>query len=267
MIMPSPRQSSSFLGQRADHSPVLVRACVVLRIAAVAASSVLLLASIAMAEPVAKSLPSAGASVADPFTAEIAEASRRFGVPTSWITAVMRAESLGDVRALSPKGAVGLMQIMPETYAGLRDRYGLGADPHAPRDNILAGAAFLGELHERYGSPGFLAAYNAGAARYDDHLATGRPLPVETQRYLALLAPMLGDDQDEGSVIVAGDPLAWTRGRLFVARCNIKSGDSTETPDLPRNHPKSGRPTVDVLALAPQSEGLFVRRPVGDLRR
>ena len=264
--MPNTRQSPSLPDQPADHSPVPVRACVVLRIAAVAASSLLLSAGTAMAEPVAKSLPSAGASVADPFTAEITEASRRFGVPASWITAVMRAESLGDVQALSPKGAVGLMQIMPKTYAGLRDRYGLGADLHAPRDNILAGAAFLGELHERYGSPGFLAAYNAGPARYDDYLATGRPLPVETQRYLALVAPMLGGEQDEGSPIVAGSPLAWIWGQLFVARGNIKSGDGTETPDVQRNHPKSGRPTVDVLALAPQSEGLFVRRPVGDLR-
>ena len=48
------------------------------------------------------------------------EAALRFGIPTSWITAVMQAESRGVVRAVSPKGAMGLMQIMPDTWSGLR---------------------------------------------------------------------------------------------------------------------------------------------------
>ena len=71
---------------------------------------------------------------------------------------------------------MGLMQIMPKTYAELRARYHLGSNPYDPRDNILAGAAYLREMHDRYGSAGFLAAYNAGPDRYDEHLATGRPL-------------------------------------------------------------------------------------------
>ena len=74
---------------------------------------------------------------------------------------------------------MGLMQIMPKTYAGLRARHHLGADAYNPRDNILAGAAYLREMLDRYGSLGFLAAYNAGPARYDEHLATGRPLPSD----------------------------------------------------------------------------------------
>ena len=74
-------------------------------------------------------------------------------------------ESFGDVHAISPKGAMGLMQIMPATWAGLRPRYGLGADPYDAHDNIIAGAAYLRELQDRYGAPGFLAAYNAGPAR------------------------------------------------------------------------------------------------------
>jgi soluble lytic murein transglycosylase-like protein len=57
----------------------------------------------------------------------------------------------------------------------LRVRYGLGADPYDPRDNILAGAAFLREMHDRYGAPGFLAAYNAGPGRYDAYVANARP--------------------------------------------------------------------------------------------
>ena len=123
---------------------------------------------VADAEPIAAKPPSVAAT-ADQVAGFVAEASQRFGIPASWIRAVMRAESFGDVRALSPKGAMGLMQIMPATWAGLRLRYGLGADPYDAHDNIIAGAAYLRELHDRYGAPGFLAAYNAGPARYEDH--------------------------------------------------------------------------------------------------
>ena len=126
----------------------------------------------------------------------IAAASHRFDIPEAWIAAVMGAESGGQAtmdgeRTRSPAGAMGLMQVMPQTYAALRARYGLGANPYAPRDNILAGAAYLRELLDRYGVPWFLAAYNAGPARLDAFLHTGRALPVETQRYLAALAPQL----------------------------------------------------------------------------
>ena len=128
---------------------------------------------------------------------DIATAAHRFDIPEAWIAAVMRAESGGQATVdgrpiLSPAGAMGLMQVMPQTYAALRARYGLGADPYAPRDNILAGAAYLRELLDRYGVPWFLAAYNAGPARLDAFLHTGRALPAETQRYLAALAPQIG---------------------------------------------------------------------------
>ncbi|MBS3024455.1 lytic transglycosylase domain-containing protein [Acidiphilium multivorum] len=127
---------------------------------------------------------------------DIAAAAHRFDIPQAWIAAVMQAESDGQATVdgepiRSPAGAMGLMQVMPQTYAALRARYGLGADPYAPRDNILAGAAYLRELLDRYGVPWFLAAYNAGPARLDAFLHTGRVLPVETQRYLAALAPQI----------------------------------------------------------------------------
>ena len=120
------------------------------------------------------------------------EASRRFHVPVSWLRAVMRAESHGDAKSVSDKGAIGLMQVMPRTYVELRAKYGFGSDPFDPRDNILAGAAYLAEMFARYGSPGFLAAYNAGPRRYEEHLLGGRPLPAETTDYVARLAPELG---------------------------------------------------------------------------
>lgn len=115
----------------------------------------------------------------------IDEAARRFGLPSAWIQAVVRAESGGRADVLSPKGAMGLMQLMPGTWREMRAELGLGEDPFAPRDNILAGAAYLRRLYDVYGWRGFLAAYNAGPGRYARHLAGGGPLPTETVRYVA----------------------------------------------------------------------------------
>lgn len=119
----------------------------------------------------------------------VEEASARFGVPTHWIEQVIRAESGGRTRLngrpiRSSKGAMGLMQLMPGTWADMRDRLGLGSDPYDPRDNILAGTFYLRLMYDRFGYPGLFAAYNAGPGRYAEHLA-GRPLPAETIAYLA----------------------------------------------------------------------------------
>ena len=119
------------------------------------------------------------------FAEFIAEASRRFDLPKRIIRTVMAIESDCDPRALSPKGARGLMQIMPATWQELHRRYSLGSDPYDAHDNILAGAAYLREMRDRFGAPGFLAAYNAGPERYATYLATGRALPDETTLYLA----------------------------------------------------------------------------------
>ena len=114
---------------------------------------------------------------------------------------------------------MGLMQLMPETWAALRARYGLGRDAFDPHDNILAGAAFLREMHDRYGSPGFLAAYNAGPGRYEDYRDRHRPLPPETVAYVAALVPFVGDGATDGPVLVAAsDPSSWTQAPLFIMR-------------------------------------------------
>ncbi len=89
----------------------------------------------------------------DQFQAHIIGASQRFGIPARWIEAAIKAESNGDARAISPKGAMGLMQLMPETWAGLRDRHDLGADPFDPHTNILAGTAYLKVMQDRFGYP------------------------------------------------------------------------------------------------------------------
>ena len=152
------------------------------------------------------SLPSRPMLIAsDAMTEFITEASQRFGVPDTWIRAVMQVESAGDSNSTSSAGAMGLMQVMPQTYAMLRTRLGLGANPYDPRDNIMAGAAYLREMHDRYGSAGFLAAYNAGPGRFEEFRAGVRPLPAETVHYLARLNPMLGI---EGPAMLADANLA-----------------------------------------------------------
>src|SRR6266446_10372394 len=163
-----------------------------------------------------QSAPIVTTNPVNPYAGYIAEASRRFGIPERWIRAVIRVESRGQVKAVSPKGAIGLMQIMPDTWAGLSLRYRLGRNPHDPHNNILAGAAYLREMHDRYGAAGFLAAYNAGPGRYQDYVSTGRPLPAETLAYVAALAPLIGGDPVNRGVVIAAGLNAWIRGPLFA---------------------------------------------------
>ena len=84
----------------------------------------------------------------------------------------MRQESGGQEDVISWAGAMGLMQVMPATYDDLRGRYNLGDDPFDPHNNLLAGTAYLREMYDRFGAPGFLAAYNARPR-------PGRPLPEQ----------------------------------------------------------------------------------------
>jgi membrane-bound lytic murein transglycosylase B len=228
-------------------------------------TALLLLSSLILAMPVAAlaqahDAPAERASP-DPYAGYISEAARRFGISEAWIRAVMHVESRGDVRAISPKGALGLMQIMPATWADMRARYGFGGDPYDPRNNILAGAAYLREMHDRYGSPGFLAAYNAGPGRYEEYRAAGRPLPAETRAYVAALTPIIGGGDPASLVTVAAtNSLAWTRAPLFIAQADgSASADTRQTDDVPAapSSPPSGR---DPATADPQASGLFVTR-------
>src|SRR5690349_8783774 len=128
----------------------------------------------------------------DPWGPYIREDSARYRVPERWVRAVMQQESGGEQQATSPVGAMGLMQVMPATYDELRVRHRLGDDPYDPHNNILAGTAYIREMYDRYGSPGFLAAYNAGPDRVDSYLAGQAGLPDETVNYLAAITPNLG---------------------------------------------------------------------------
>ena len=145
----------------------------------------------------------------------IEEASTRFGIPTVWIERVMRAESRGmttrDGRPIrSRAGAMGLMQLMPKTWQEMRLRLGLGDNPDAPRDNILAGTFYLRLMYDRFGYPGLFGAYNAGPAAYSGWLKGARRLPGETVAYLEAVA---GTKQITSAAIQTAPPPS-----LFILR-------------------------------------------------
>lgn len=180
----------------------------------------------------------------------ITDASETFAIPQSWIRAVIAVESTGNARALSKSGAIGLMQIMPKTWAVLRQRLHLGANPYDPHDNVMAGAALLRNLYERFGPGGFLAAYNAGPQRYLDYLTTGRPLSDETRAYLARIAPLLGDARLARAVAAPAASTDWRTASLFVA-------GETSASQAPQGNPEAspsrfGPPSNTLFAAALQ---------------
>jgi len=156
---------------------------------------------------------------------------------------------------------MGLMQIMPKTWNELRRRYGLGHDPWQPRANILAGAAYLREMHDRYGSmAAMLAAYNAGPRRYDAHLASGRALPAETVAYVAKIAAMIDGKVPVMRLAGAASRKSWSLGPIFVVRSSVHHDGEFGAVDRPSGRPSSAPSIVDLSALMPPSDGLFVRR-------
>lgn len=105
----------------------------------------------------------------------VRDASLRYAVPRDLIHSVIRQESAYDPRALSPVGAMGLMQLMPLTARSL----GVFC-PWDPRENILGGTRYLRELHDRFGSWRLaLAAYNAGPTAVERDR-----IPGVTRRYV-----------------------------------------------------------------------------------
>jgi soluble lytic murein transglycosylase-like protein len=161
----------------------------------------------------------------------IEEASTRFGIPTSWIERVMRAESRGlttlNGRPIrSHAGAMGLMQLMPATWADIRARLALGTNPDDPRDNILAGTFFLRLMYDRFGYPGLFGAYNAGPGAYAAYLAGTRRLPGETVAYLGAVG---GTSQSTSPASQAAVPPP-----LFVVRRTLPEDRSSSTASEPQ---------------------------------
>ena len=186
----------------------------------------------------AQAAPSPALSHVDltPWRAEIAAAAQRFHLPKPWIGAVIAAESGGHTfwhgaPIVSSAGAMGLMQLMPKTYRAMQGRYGLGADPFDPPDNILAGTAYLRALYERYGYPDLFAAYHAGPKRLEAWLDDRKPLPRSTRTYLQRVVPgsdLTFETGDQNHVAAAGEISAKTTnpvakrvsGGLFFMRAS-----------------------------------------------
>jgi Transglycosylase SLT domain len=230
--------------------------CKMIRSSIGAAALALLAAAPASAQPssVTASPDSNSAATA------VSDAALRFGIPEHWIYAVMRAESAGRVNATSPVGAQGLMQIMPATWTVLRARYGLGPDAYDPRDNIMAGAAYIREMYDQFGAPGFLGAYNAGPGRYGDYVTKGRSLPAETRAYIAKIAPSIaGGSQAPNSLAPPRPALlmqpSWTHAALFAVRKDRNPLDSSDAFELPS--PARERPSRAQENAAPN--GLFAQ--------
>jgi soluble lytic murein transglycosylase-like protein len=174
----------------------------------------------------------------------IADAAQRFEIPEGWLHAVIRAESAGcesmQGRPItSTAGAMGLMQLMPATWSEFRQRLGLGNDPYDPRDNILAGAAYLRELYDRYGSPGFLAAYHAGPERYEAYRLGGGSLPQATLDYLQRIRPEMSLAAQSLTVFVRADP--YPIGDLFIPLQHANQRDN-QTPIEPSVDPPDVQP-------------------------
>ena len=165
----------------------------------------------------------------DPWEPYIQEAATRFSVPTAWIRAVMQQESggrqyLDGQLTTSGAGAMGLMQLMPETYADMQAQYALGDDAYEPHDNIMAGTAYIRQMYDRFGTPDFLAAYNAGPERVAAWRQNGDPLPAETMEYVAAITPGLGPDLPPG---LTGSPAS---GPTMLARADGADMNAAHAP-------------------------------------
>lgn len=172
---------------------------------------------------------------AHPYAPHVGDASLRFGIPESWIWAVMRQESGGNPKARSRVGAQGLMQIMPGTWAMLTARYSLGSNAYDVRANIMAGAAYLRMMWDRYRDVGLmLAAYNAGPGRVDAYANKQRGLPSETIDYVARIAPSLRTSAVASfSLARSSDVQSWRNASVFIAQPDGDSGAMDASPTAP----------------------------------
>jgi soluble lytic murein transglycosylase-like protein len=227
---PSPKVSkhSSNLQRKADIRPMadataLFRSLqTIASVIAAIAPFMLQTGALTLCETSARTQTATRSGSIDRFVRFIDEASDRFAVPASWIRAVVQVESGGDELARSSRGAMGLMQLMPSTWVELSARYGLDLDPFDARDNILAGTGYLKEMYNRFGSAGFLAAYYAGPARYEQHLMTSQPLPPETMAYVAAVTPLLDSGHSENTAFRIRRAVPWREAPLFVERTEVR---------------------------------------------
>ena len=162
------------------------------------------------------------AELMDRWNPFITEAAQRFSIPEKWIRTIIQIESGGRTMLLgrpitSGAGAMGVMQLMGDTYKEMSAQNDLGSDPYDVHDNIMAGTAYLRQLYDRYGYPRLFAAYNAGPGTLEAHMTRGKSLPAETRNYVrmavtgtaspwsikAILARFLGSPKPAKQVVKA----------------------------------------------------------------
>ncbi len=93
---------------------------------------------------------------------------------------------------------------------------------------------------------------------YEDHLATGRALPAETQAYVASLAPMIGGGTIDDATVVNAVVRSWTEAPLFVVPAQSSPTKSPASSDPRSGQRSTDSPAQDWAGLAPQSQGLFI---------
>jgi len=195
----------------------------------------------------------------------VAQAARTAGLPEPWIAAVMRAESGGDPNAVSPAGARGCMQLMPSTWRDLQGRGVAGPDPFDARTNMIAGAVYLRTMHDRYGWPDALAAYHAGAGRFEDYLAAGRRLPAATLIYVDRILSWV--DQVGPATVVSpavGRSRPWTEAPIFIASTTHRHSASADQIELSTPVPLAGdvaKLPAEWIAKSPRDAIFVVHRP------
>lgn len=174
----------------------------------------------------------------------VTAAAAKYQVPAALALGVLGAESGGNAAAVSPKGATGLMQLMPDTAKGL------GVDPRDPQQNIDGGVRYLGQQLQRYGGNQVLAlaAYNWGPGNVDQWVQRGakpEELPAETrayiQRVLSAQQPQMMVARGTGLPVTqgAGAGKAWARGPdgQIVQVAVPGAGDPVKAPDGFRFNP------------------------------
>src|SRR3546814_49614 len=159
------------------------------------------------------------------------EAAQRSGLSVDIILRVIHTESRGRPRAISPKGAMGCMQIMPPTWAYLSQRYRLGRDPWDARMNMIGGALYLAELVRQFGLPGAYSAYNAGPGRYQRHVRDGIPLPAETVAYAAALTGKAPEHGSSHAQAERPPTRRWQEAGLFMPAAQSRAGRSSGPVD------------------------------------
>jgi len=171
---------------------------------------------------------------ADTCAHHASEAAARSGLTVDVIMRVMLAESRGRPGAVSPRGAMSCMQIMPVTWTYLTRRYSLGGDPFDPRMNMIGGALYLAELARQFGFPGAYSAYNAGPGRYMRYVRGEAPLPAETIAYAAQVTG--SGATPPGSPAARQIPAArWQEADLFMVSPGAGATASAATSDARRD--------------------------------